>query len=251
MAGPSDIYEETDPAPRKRKHQDDEPGTIREVVVTIAAALLLAYFVQAQLVKPYRIPSGSMENTLKCGDRVLVDRLSSHFRDIERGDVVVFHPPAGIDEQGKPDPTTIAGEGESPPRDKQGNRHVTEADVNYIKRVIGLPGDTVEVHEHHAYINGKKLDEPYLHPLPKDPGLTSESEWGPQKVPKGTYLMLGDNRDNSADGRVFGFVPKSFVIGRAFMVYWPPARIGGLPDKDPGGADAAKPDPNCLESSPA
>jgi signal peptidase I len=247
MAGPPEIYEDLEPSSRRSKHHDDEPGTIREVVVTIAAALLLAYLVQGYLVKPFRIPSGSMENTLKCGDRVLVDRISLNFGDIERGDVLVFHPPAAVDDEGKPDRSEIAGPGTLPPRAKDGSVDATPADVNYIKRVIGLPGDTVEVHQHRAIVNGKKLDEPYLHPLPKDSSMNSESEYGPREVPKDAYLMMGDNRDNSSDGRVFGFVPKEFVIGKAFMVYWPPQRIGGLPDKEPGGPDASKDDPNCLE----
>src|SRR3954468_18126200 len=87
---------------------DDERGTILEVVITIGAALVLAFLVQQFLVKPFKIPSGSMENTLKCGDRVLVDRLSYRFSDPKRGDVVVFNPPAGVDASGKPDPSTVA-----------------------------------------------------------------------------------------------------------------------------------------------
>ena len=231
------------------EYDEDEPGTFREVVVTIIAALVLAYVVQGFLVKPYRIPSGSMENTLHCSDRVLVDRVSYHLGEPKRLDVVVFHPPAGVDENGRPDPTQIADGNSQAGRDRSGNRVLTKADVNYIKRIVGMPGDRVEVHSHHAVVNGKKIDEPYLHPLPRDQ-VTSESEYGPVTVPKGTYLMLGDHRDNSADGRFFGFVPREFVIGKAFFVYWPPKRIGGLPDRDPGGAAASRPDPNCLESIP-
>lgn len=235
---------------------DDEPGTIKEIVVTIAAALLLAYGVQAFMVKPFRIPSGSMENTLHCGDRVLVDRVSYRFGEPGRFDVVVFNPPAAVDEQGTADPATIAGEGGSPGRQPNGKRVLAKADVNYIKRIVGMPGDTVEVKAHRALIaeggRGKPtpVSEPYLHPLPEGGGITSESEYGPVTVPKGTYLMLGDHRDNSADGRVFGFVPRDFIVGKAFMVYWPPKRLGGLPDADAGGPKAARPDPNCIESIP-
>lgn len=228
---------------------DHGGGTVREVLITIIAALALAFIVQAVAVKPFRIPSGSMENTLKCGDRVLVDRLTYHWASPGRGDVVVFHPPALSEADGKFDPERVAGEDGLPPRDDDGTTTIHKADVNYIKRIIGLPGDKVEVKKHHAFIDGKKLKEPYLHPLADKNGISSRSEWGPQTVPKGMYLMLGDHRDNSADGRVFGFVPRSFIIGKTFLVYWPPSRFGGVPKKDPGGPESSKPDPNCLENA--
>jgi signal peptidase I len=229
--------------------EEDEPGTIREVVVTVAIALLLAWFAQGYIVKPFRIPSGSMENTLRCGDRVLVNRLSYRMGDPSRGDVVVFHPPAAVDADGRPDPSLVSGDGDAiAPRDEKGARTVSPTKTNYIKRIVGMPGDRVEVKDHRAYVDGRKLDEPYLHPLPRDAGISSESSWGPYTVPKGTYLMMGDHRDNSSDGRVFGFVPREFVVGKAFMVYWPPQRIGGLPAEDPGGTSDAKPDPKCLEA---
>lgn len=239
-----DEYEDVHAEP-----EDDGNGTILEVILTIGAALLLAFLVQQFLVKPFKIPSGSMENTLHCGDRVLVDRLSWRFSDPARGDVVVFNPPAAVGEDGSADPSMVAGEnGISARPGDDGTREVTKADTNYIKRIIGLPGDTVEVRKHRAYVDGRKLDEPYLRPI-EDDGSSGTGDWGPFEVPKGTYLMLGDHRDNSADGRVFGFVPRSFLLGKAFMVYWPPARFGGLPERDPGGKDATKADPNCLESA--
>jgi signal peptidase I len=230
---------------------DDDRGTVFEVIVTIGAALLLAFLVQQFLVKPFKIPSGSMENTLRCGDRVLVDRISYRFTDPDRGDVVVFNPPAGLGEGGQPDPTVVADESDAARIDEDGTRTVVKADTNYIKRIVGLPGDEVEVKAHKAIINGKPLKEPYLRPVQGIPGIDdgSRSSWGPKKIPEGTYLMLGDHRDNSADGRVFGFVPEQFLVGKAFMVYWPPKRFGGLPDKDPGGADATKADPNCFEGA--
>lgn len=242
---------DVDDDPRPHDPDNEDHGTFKEVVVTILAALVLAYLVQGYLVKPFRIPSGSMENTLHCGDRVLVNRLGMHFGVPERGDVIVFHPPADVDERGNPDPETVAsGGGPNVPREKDGTRTFTKADVNYIKRVIGEPGDTVEVRKHRAYVNGKQLEEPYLHPLPKGDLVTSQSEYGPIKVPKGTYFMMGDHRQNSADSREFGVVPRDFVIGGAFMVYWPPKRIGALPDRDPGGPEASQPDENCIESVP-
>jgi signal peptidase I len=234
-------------------HQGDgEPSAIREVIVTVVAALALAWCVQAFLVKPFRIPSGSMENTLRCGDRVLVNRLGYRFGDPSRGDVVVFHPPAGQDSSGNPDPSTVLGEdgsGTSFRTNSKGDREITKADVNYIKRLIAKGGDTVEVRHQHVILNGKAIKEPYLRPLSKSAELDgSLADMKPYKVPKGTYFMLGDHRDNSADSRVWGPVPRSHVIGKAVWVYWPPSNFGGLPKEDPGGPDSTKQDPNCLES---
>jgi signal peptidase I len=241
-----------DAEPWHDDHEDDDGhGTVLEVVLTIAAALLLAFLVQQFLVKPFKIPSGSMENTLRCGDRVLVDRLSYRFGDPKRGDVVVFNPPAGLGEGGVADTSVVADESDASRIEADGTRTATAADTNYIKRLIALPGDTVEVKGHHAYIDGEKLDEPYLRPLGEVDGIDAggHANWGPKEVPKGTYLMLGDHRDNSADGRVFGFVPEQFLVGKAFMVYWPPKRFGGLPERDPGGPDSRKADPNCFEGA--
>lgn len=237
--------------PWHEEPEDEGRGTVLEVVLTIAAALLLAFLVQEFLVKPFKIPSGSMENTLRCGDRVLVDRLSYRFGDPERGDVAVFNPPAGIGEGGRPDPSVVADESDAARVAPDGTRTATEADTNYIKRIVGLPGETVEVKDHRAIVDGKRLEEPYLRPVERIEGFDvgGRADWGPKEVPKGTYLMLGDHRDNSADGRVFGFVPEEFLVGKAFMVYWPPKRFGGLPDRDPGGARATQADPNCLEGA--
>lgn len=225
-------------------------GTVLEIIVTIGAALLLAFLVQQYLVKPFKIPSGSMENTLHCGDRVLVDRLSWRFTDPKRGDVVVFNPPAATDANGRPDPSMVAGEPGAPGTARSdGTREVTKADTNYIKRIIGLPGEKIEVRGHHVIVDGRKLKEPYLRPLGENAASAPNADWGPFVVPKGTYLMLGDHRDNSADGRVFGFVPREFLVGKTFLVYWPIKRLGGLPERDPGGAASTEPDPNCLESA--
>lgn len=228
---------------------DEERGSVLEVILTVGAALLVAFLVQQYLVKPFKIPSGSMENTLRCDDRVLADRLSYRFGDPARGDVVVFHPPAGIGEGGKPDPTIVADESSAVQTGADHTRTDTAADTNYIKRIVGLPGDTVEVKQHHAWVDGVKLKESYLHPLPTGTTMSDPlADWGPKEVPKGTYLMLGDHRDNSSDGRRFGFVPREFIVGRAFFVYWPPRRLGGLPKSDPGGAQSSAADPNCDQS---
>jgi signal peptidase I len=202
--------------------------------------VLIALVVRTVAFEPFNIPSGSMVPTLLVGDYLFVSKFSYGysryslpfglplfsgriflpFSDLpQRGDVAVFKLPT--------DPST-----------------------DYIKRIVGLPGDKVEVKGHEAYVDGKKLDEPYLRPIESVEGIDDgRSNWGPKTVPKDTYLMLGDHRDNSADGRVFGFVPEDFIVGKAFMVYWPPKRFGGLPEKDPGGAEATKADPKCLEGA--
>lgn len=240
----------TEPDGFQDEDEERERSTILELVLTIGAALLLAYLVQGFVAKPFKIPSGSMENTLRCGDRVIVERLSYRFGSPDRKDVVVFNPPAAIGEGGVPDPSTVANESDASRIAEDGTRSATAADTNYIKRIIGLPGDKVEVRNHHAYINGKRLEEPYLRPI--DPNVMDaggRADWGPKEIPKGTYLMLGDHRDNSADGRVFGFVPREFIIGKAVMVYWPPSNFGSLPKRDAGGPDATKADPNCFEGA--
>lgn len=228
--------------------EDEDSGSIFEVLLTVAAALALAFFVSGYLVKPYRIPSESMENTLRCRDRVLVDRLSFNFRDPKRNEVVVFHPPASVSSRGIVDRGSVGMSGDAGRRIDKYRREVTAAKINYIKRIVGMPGDKLSVHSNFVYINGKKRTEPFLRPMETNE-LSSSSDWGPITVPKGTYFMMGDNRENSTDARFFGPVPKEFVVGKAFFIYWPPTRFGTVPKREKGGADATKPDPNCLESA--
>lgn len=232
---------------------EEEPhggGSLREVIITVLLALGFVVLVTGYVVKPYRIPSGSMENTLKCQDRILVDRTRFHFRDIERGDVIVFRPPARVTPQGKVEPQTVASNRDAGmviSAQKQ-TRKVYPADFDYVKRVVGLPGEKLEVRGHHVVINGKQILEPYLHPI--DSQTTDATEdFGPITVPKGTLFLMGDNRENSSDGRVFGPVPESFVIGKAMVIYWPLRHMGTLPEREANGPDARKPDPNCLEAA--
>jgi signal peptidase I len=210
--------------------------------------------VQQYLIKPFKIPSGSMENTLRCRDRILAERVSYRFTDPARGDVIVFSPPAAVVD-GVNDPSTVAGTGGASISSSaaDGTRTVVPADINYIKRVIGLPGDKVLIKNHRATVNGKKLDEPYLHPLADDgSGDTSRANWPasgePYIVPKGMYLVLGDHRDASEDGRFFGPLPRDFIVGKAIWIYWPIKNMGRLPESDPGGKTSSTPDPNCIDS---
>jgi signal peptidase I len=191
-----------------------------ELVVIVAVALGLALGIQAFLVKPYRIPSGSMIPTLTEGQRVLVDRIGTHFGKPDVGDIVVFHPPVGADNDtcGKP------GEGEGQnrpcgvPVDKQ-------SDQNFIKRVVATPGDTVAIVQGHAIVNGKREEDSYIRPCPGGPECNFPK---PITVPPDHYFMMGDNRGQSDDSRYWGPVPRDWIIGGAFATYWPPDRIGLL-----------------------
>ncbi len=163
-----------------------------EVVVIVAAAFVLALLVQQFIVKPFAIPSPSMEPTLMEGDRVLVNRLVYHFHPPRRGDVIVFHPP------GRP--------GSDP----------------FIKRVVAVSGDSVSVHDGALYLNGVAQDEPYIkeHPI--------EGDYPETIIRPGFVWAMGDNRNNSGDSRVFGPVSLDSIMGEAFAIYWPLGHLGGL-----------------------
>jgi signal peptidase I len=186
-------------------------STVREYFESICVAVILALFVRTFVVQAFKIPTGSMENNLLIGDHLLVNKfvfaptLSGLERKllpidpIRRGDIIVFKFP------------------EDPERD-------------FIKRVIGLPGETIQLRNKKVYVNGKPLDEPYVHFIfPPDDGATADSElpdfdvtrsYGPVTVPERHYFMMGDNRDNSQDSRYWGFMPEDYVKGKALFVYF-------------------------------
>jgi signal peptidase I len=198
-------------------------SSILELVLIVAVALGLALAIQAFLVKPYRIPSESMVPTLEVGQRVLVNRIGSRFGEPSVGDVVVFHPPAGAEAS----PPDQCGE---PPRTGAACDTPTSqrADVNFIKRVVGAPGDRIAVRDGHVIRNGKRADEPFIsNTCAGDAGAGCNFP-RPITVPPDHYFMMGDNRGESDDSRFWGPVPKSWVIGNAFATYWPPDRIGVL-----------------------
>jgi signal peptidase I len=204
----------------KQKREKSTTNSLVEFVVIIAVALGLAIGIQAFLVKPFRIPSPSMVPTLEVGQRVLVNRIGTHFGDPSRGDVIVFKPPAGADthECGIPSEPED-GHACAKPTDKR-------SDSNFIKRVIGLPGDKLYVRNNRAYINGKPLNEPYIN---KGTGCDNLCDLPkPITIPPGHFFMMGDNRGESDDSRDWGPVPKKWIIGHAFFTYWPPKRIGTL-----------------------
>jgi signal peptidase I len=195
------------------------------LVVIVALALGLALAIQAWIVKPYQIPSESMEPTLDVGQRVLVNRFIYHLNDPSIGDIIVFHPPAGAD-NGTECGVTVKGRqpsevGESCPRPT-----ATESDQNFIKRIVAEPGDTLSIKDGHPVVNGvEKKDEPYIIPCGSAPACNL-----PKKItiPPDHYFMMGDNRGASDDSRFWGPVPRSWIIGEAFATYWPPDRIGTL-----------------------
>ena len=183
-------------------------STAREYFESICVAVILALFVRTFVVQAFKIPTGSMENNLLIGDHLLVnkfvfaptlwslERTLLPIDPIKRGDIIVFKYP------------------EDPNRD-------------FVKRTIGLPGETVELRNKKVYINGKALDEPYVHFLfPAEGGPGDEGgfdvrrNYGPVTVPPDKYFMMGDNRDNSQDSRYWGFMPREYVKGKALFVYF-------------------------------
>ena len=192
-------------------------GSLVELVTIVAVALGLALGIQAFLVKPFRIPSESMEPTLDVGQRVLVDRVSFRLGEPDRGDVVVFKPPAGADDN----VCGVRHSSESacprPTKDR--------SDTNFIKRVVAVGGDRLTVVDGRVYINGRRQAEPYSRP---DAGCGICNLRRPIRIPKGHYFMMGDNRGESADSREWGPVPEKWMIGRAFATYWPPGKVGSL-----------------------
>jgi signal peptidase I len=180
------------------KEEKPKPSTTHTIVswgITIAIAIVATLAVRAFVFEQYSIPSPSMVPTLDVGDRVLVSKLN---RTPGRGDVVVFNRPSNDPPQTADDPKVL------------------------IKRVIGLPGETVEARDGKVYVDGKALNESYL---PKGTVTTIAK---PITVPKGDILVLGDNRGVSQDGRYFGPIPESLIVGRAILRIWPLSRFGTL-----------------------
>jgi signal peptidase I len=178
-----------------------------EWLVTIIGAIVIVLAVKQWVVNPYRIPSSSMEPTLHCArpaygceahfsDRVLACRFCYRLADPKRGDIVVFHTP----------PLAAV-------RCSSGG--------TYVKRLIGLPGDLWEERNGYVFINGRRLDEPYIRPARRDTRTIA-----PIRIPRGRYFMMGDNRNSSCDSRRWGTVPRSNLIGKVIATYWPPRRLG-------------------------
>lgn len=176
------------------------------LTIAVAAAFVLAF--EAEVAKPYRIPSSSMERTLHCAkpgdwcqgrfsDRVIANRLAYRFGDPKRGQIVVFKAPASARRCG------TADDG-----------------ATFVKRLVGLPGEVVSERDGEIYINGEHLSEPYV-----DPSFRGNESGRWPRVPPDRYFMLGDDRIHSCDSRTWGTVPRSSLIGPVLLTYWPPSRI--------------------------
>ena len=177
------------------------PRWLIEVVETLGLTLIVFLVIQSFVAQPFQVRQTSMERTLEPDEYVLVDKLTPRFDPFHRGDIVVLHPPEGWeDEQGTP----------------------------FIKRVIGVGGDTVEIHDGGVYINGDRLDEPYIYTEDDGSVQTTEAAQESWVIPDDELFLMGDHRQDSADSRAFGPVPKEHVIGRAWLRYWPFDHFGVL-----------------------
>jgi signal peptidase I len=172
-------------------------STVREYFESIVVTAIIALFATTFVVQAFKIPTGSMESNLLIGDHLLVNKfvygvhdgpfsMLFPYKELKRGDVIVF-------------------------------KYPKEPEVAYVKRLIGLPGETVEMVGHTIYINGKPLAENYTQFI--DPGSIYE-HYGPYHVPEDSYFAMGDNRDNSLDSRFWGFVPRGHILGKALAIYW-------------------------------
>ena len=188
-----------------------------EFPLLIGAALLIAVLIKTFLFQAFWIPSSSMEDTLQVYDRVLVNKISYEFSDITRLDVIVFDDPRPGFEQPE------EGALERAIRNLKESIGLATPQSEFIKRVIGVPGDVVQGKEGAVFVNGVRLDEPYL----KNPD-TPIGTFGPVEVPEGSLFVMGDNRRASQDSRFFGPIPIDDVVGKAFVLIWPPSRAGGI-----------------------
>jgi signal peptidase I len=184
-------------------------------------AVGLAFAIQAWVVKPYKVPSGSMEPTLTPGQRIFVDRLTLHWSAPRIGDIMVFHPPADYAICADPDQGAVDG-GPAPRQacDRAGRSASAET---FVKRVVGLPGDHLRIIAGAVIRNGRREADPAAVPCPDNAACSFP---GTIVVPAGDYYMMGDNRPDSDDSRFWGPVPRSWLIGYVFFRYWPLSRFG-------------------------
>ena len=195
-------------APARRAAPKSAQRNAIEWIVVVGGAVLIAVVVRMFVFQTFWIPSASMSPTLVKDDRVIVNKLSYKFHDIHRGDVVVFERPPNEPSNGIKD---------------------------LIKRVIALPGERISLIDGKVRIDGRVLDEPYTHGLPTlaMPGCGTGNVTGIDterglEIPEGHIFVMGDNRTNSSDGRCFGPIDEDLVVGRAFVIMWPPSKAGGL-----------------------
>lgn len=192
-------------------------GCLFEIVETLVLTLIIFFVIQTFVAQPYRVEQQSMERTLEPDQYVLVDKLTPRFDDYSRGDIVVFEPPEAWVQGGPRTP--------------------------FIKRVIGLPGETIEIKDGAVYVAGTRLEEPYRYDLQPTTASEEPARW---VIPADQLFVMGDHRAASADSRAFGTVQRSSVIGRAWLRYWPISTLGILPTPEypaPVGNGDARPSP--------
>lgn len=220
-----------EPVAGKEGKRRSARAEVFQLTLVVALALLLAFAVQAYAVKPYAIPSGSMQPTLEPGQRVLVDRATEHLGYTPAiGDVIVFNPPlsavpaewpAGSDfrecaqSSKEREPGAVCAVSGSEP-----------AGEAFIKRVVAGPGDTLSIRRGIPFVNGEPVEGDWSTiPCGAGPGCDFPRE---VTIPDDSYFVMGDNRPDSEDSRFWGPVPRDWIIGRAMATYWPPSRVGGL-----------------------
>ena len=201
--------------PEEEPQEDSGGSFLYELPGLLLAALIVAVIIKTFVVQPFYIPSGSMSPTLEVDDRVMVSKVNDVFGEIERGEILVFENPYRVDEEESVPEAVVRSVLEA-----LGIR--TSAYDDLVKRVIALGGEEIEIRDNQVFIDGVALDEPYLQTGSRMP------DFGPQAIPADHLFMMGDNRNSSSDGRVFGPIPVDDVIGEAVIRIWPLDRLGGL-----------------------
>jgi signal peptidase I len=198
-------------------------GSLLELLFIIAVALGLALLIQAFVIKPYRIPSGSMEPTLRIGQRVLVNRVGVAFSSLHIGDIVVFHPPSNYTSCANQAQGEVASGADA--AQACDVAQVKDSTTTFIKRLVGLPGDHLQIRNGQVIRNGVPEPDKFTVPCQNLAGCNFPATI---VVPRGEYYMMGDNRPDSEDSRYWGPVRRNWIIGKAFFTYWPPDRLGFL-----------------------
>ena len=211
----TDTDETTGSDPQDEPEKDSGGSFLYELPGLLLAALVVAVLIKTFIVQPFYIPSGSMIPTLEVDDRVMVSKVNGLFGEIERGEILVFENPYRVEEDESVPEAVVRSVLEA-----LGIRTSPYDDL--VKRVIALEGEEVEIIDNQVYIDGFAIDEPYLQPG------TMMPDFGPQVIPDDHLFMMGDNRNSSSDGRVFGPIPVDDVIGEAVLRIWPFDRLGGI-----------------------
>jgi signal peptidase I len=199
------------------EHERAKRSFWRELPILLGAALIIAVAIKILLFQAFFIPSASMEDTLQVDDRVLVNKLVNSIDELDRGDIIVFDDVTGAPKKSEAVWRTVV-------RTIAESIGVSAPSSELIKRVIALPGETVEVRNGRVFIDDREIDEPYV--AASAGGRTRP--YGPEEVPEGHVFVMGDNRGISLDSRRFGPVPEDKIVGRAFVIIWPPSSWSGL-----------------------